>query len=30
MTQAERWARDLVCNESEAFEKALKRTKEDK
>lgn len=30
MTQAERWARDLVCNESEAFEKALKRTKEEK
>lgn len=30
MTEAERWARDLVCNESEAFEKALKRTKEKK
>lgn len=30
MTEAERWARDLVCNESEAFEKALKRTKEEK
>lgn len=30
MTEAELWARDLVCNESEAFEKALKRTKEEK
>lgn len=30
MTEAECWARDLVCNESEAFEKALKRTKEEK
>ncbi|MBO7473133.1 MAG: hypothetical protein J6U00_03890 [Ruminococcus sp.] len=30
MTEAERWARDLVCNESEAFEKALKRMKEEK
>lgn len=30
MTEAERWAKDLVCNESEAFEKALKRTKEEK
>ena len=30
MTEAERWARDLACNESEAFEKALKRTKEEK
>ncbi len=29
MTEAERWARDLVCNESEAFEKALKITKEE-
>lgn len=30
MTEAERWARDLAYNESEAFEKALKRTKEEK
>lgn len=30
MTEAECWARDLVCNESEAFEKALKITKEEK
>jgi len=30
MTEAERRARDLACNESEAFEKALKRTKEEK
>lgn len=30
MTEAECWARDLVCNESEAFEKTLKRTKEEK
>jgi NTP pyrophosphatase (non-canonical NTP hydrolase) len=30
MTEVERWARDLVRNESEAFEKALKRTKEEK
>ena len=30
MTEAECWARDLVCNESEAYEKALKRTKEEK
>ncbi len=30
MTEAERWAKDLACNESEAFEKALKRTKEEK
>lgn len=30
MTEAECWARDLACNESEAFEKALKRTKEEK
>lgn len=30
MTEAELWARDLACNESEAFEKALKRTKEEK
>lgn len=30
MTEAECWARDLVCNESEAFGKALKRTKEEK
>ena len=30
MTEAELWARDLVCNEGQAFEKALKRTKEEK
>ena len=30
MTEAVRWAKDLACNESEAFEKALKRTKEEK
>lgn len=30
MTEAERWAKDLVCNEAAAFEKALKRTKEEK
>ncbi len=30
MTEAERWARDLACNEAAAFEKALKRTKEEK
>lgn len=30
MTETERWAKDLACNESEAFEKALKRTKEEK
>ena len=30
MTEAERWAKDLACNESEAFEKALKRMKEEK
>lgn len=30
MTEAECWARDLACNESEAFGKALKITKEEK
>lgn len=30
MTEAECWARDLVCNEAAAFEKALKRMKEEK
>ncbi len=30
MTEAVRWAKDLACNESEAFEKALKRMKEEK
>ena len=30
MTEAERWAKDLACNEAAAFEKALKRTKEEK